>query len=81
MENEEDKRKAKIQALRHLRDVNFYEPEIDNPEGLPLDEEQPSGNSEQTMQSDSKPLEDVLTHKRNKKLLDQLFPGSGNPQK
>lgn len=33
-----EERQAKIEALRMLRDQNFYEPEKDNPEGLPLDE-------------------------------------------
>ena len=76
MENEEDTRKAKIQALRNLRAKNFYEPELDNPEGLPLDEETPSGNSQQTMQPDAQPLQDVLKRKRDKELLDKLFPQS-----
>lgn len=39
MENNQDdqNRQAKIEALRHLRDNGFYEPETDNPEGLPLE--------------------------------------------
>jgi hypothetical protein len=36
-----EERQAKIEALRQLRDQNFYEPEKDNPEGLPLDEPAP----------------------------------------
>ena len=36
--DEEMNRIAKTQALKHLRDSGFYEPEKDNPEGLDLDQ-------------------------------------------
>lgn len=37
MGTQEDSQKAKIAALKHLQQMDFYEPKMDNPEGLDLD--------------------------------------------
>lgn len=65
---DDEKRKAKIEALRQLRDSGFYEPETDNPEGLNLDE-----NPENTMQADPTNLLHALKQKSRKDQLDELL--------
>lgn len=67
-----EERQAKIEALRKLRDSNFYEPETDNPENLPLDEDKP----EVTMQSDTTNLENALKGTNRRKMLDDILKNS-----
>lgn len=58
MDNMQDdqNRQAKIEALRHLRDKGFYEPQTDNPEGLNLDEgQQPNAPAAQPQQMPIQP--------------------------
>lgn len=57
MENMQDEqnKQAKLEALRHLRDNGFYEPQMDNPEGLNLDEGQPNPPTAQPQQMPAQP--------------------------
>lgn len=89
-DDEAQRRQAKIEALRHLRDQNFYEPQTDNPEGLNLDEGQPQvmpqaanpqvqpiapqPSPEQTMQQNPQNLINALKRKRESELMKSLFP-------
>lgn len=50
-QQDEQTRQAKLEALRNLRDKGFYEPEMDNPEGLNLDAPNPN-NQAMPMQPD-----------------------------
>lgn len=74
MQND-DTKEAKLAALRRLREGGFYEPELDNPEGLNLDEASPTpaANPQQTMQANPQPLEDALKRKRQDQIIQDLL--------
>lgn len=55
--DEPDKKKAYLMALLHLKAKGFYEPEIDNPENIPLEK--------------SEELNEVISGKKRKKEYEQ----------
>lgn len=58
------------EAIRNLQAQDFYEPEMDNPQGIPLEDES------QTMQADPTNIRRALQGSRREELMKKLFPES-----
>lgn len=67
MERTPEQLEALKDALRNLKAKGFYEPETDNPEGIPLEDES------QTMQADPSNLEKALKGTRREEMLKKIL--------